>query len=624
MRVPVLPRIGRWGRLVGLLLGAALLWSGGARAQSDDEVSLSMQAQPAEVGTEGLVTVEIQVRGAPLSTIQTPRPPPTTNLVLQESTPVTQREVSFDSGRLTRRVTFTWRYRPMRVGIGRIRPVTVQIRGDAYETEEVRVRIVPQSQRPDRPPRGHARPGSGGNRGGDASRSRLAPRDLFIRATASTDTAYQNEQVTAEYRLYFRPGVRLRQSRMVDAWDAPGFWREELDVDARPTPRVERLNGQNYKTIVLKRVALFPTRPGRLTVDPLQIETEARAEGTRGPEGRPPPRTSYEPVTLASDSLTVAVRPLPGGAPAAFDGAVGQYTLTTHVSTDSVAVGEGIDLVARLRGRGNLATLSPPRLDAPAGLEVFDPTVETTLDRREATIHGEKTFTYTLVPQENGQYTLPPVRFAYFDPEAGRYETLRSKPTALEVTGEAAPRAVGRMGSGLPIGDIAGPMDAPPRWGRPDAPPLYARPWAYAALAAPLLLAAGAMAYRRRDAGGAEAAPDAPEATAAGPSLDAAERALRDGDARAVHRAVERAVVGRLDRRLDLPRPAARMTAEALADALARRDVPAATRRALREVLDACNQAQFAPTAPSPDGMERTLDRARQVLRRLDDHLPAA
>jgi hypothetical protein len=505
----------------------------------------------------------------------------------------------------------------MRVGIGRIRPATLRIRGKAYTTDEIRLRIVPQSQRPGRPPRAHGTAPDRSSQPAPQRSSTLGPRDLFIRATASTDRAYQNEQVTAEYRLFFRPGVRLRRSRMADAWDAPGFWREELDVASRPTPRTTQLYGQTYKSIVLKRVALFPTRAGTLSVDPLRIETEAQAQ-RRMQAPRPP----YEPVTLSSEELSVVATPLPPDAPPAFDGAVGQFTLATKVDTDSVKVGEAVTLTARLQGTGNLATVSPPAVPPPSDVEVYEPSVRTDLDRSGDVVHGTKTFTYTLVPRSNGRFTLPPVRFSYFDPEAERYRTRRSEPAALQVTGDVPPDAVAQTGQGLPVGEIAGPIETGGHWVRPDRPPLYRQLWAYGALLVPVVLAAGGLAYRRY-AGGEPVSPDEPQGLDdAQQHLQEAHRHLRGGDVGAFYGTVERAVFTFLTARLGLSRTPAGLTRDALDRHLARHDVPDAERDALHDLLDACDEAQFTPTEPSHDTMQAALDQAQTLLLRLDETLP--
>jgi hypothetical protein len=50
--------------------------------------------------------------------------------------------------------------------------------------------------------------------------------------------------------------------------------------------------------------------------------------------------------------------------------------------------------------------------------------------------------------------------------------------------------------------------------------------------------------------------------------------------------------------------------------------VPDADREAVHELLAACDEAQFAPTDPSYEAKEATLDHAQSLLLRLDDALP--
>jgi hypothetical protein len=316
-------------------------------------------------------------------------------------------------------------------------------------------------------------------------------------------------------------------------------------------------------------------------------------------------------------------RALPPNAPPAFDGAVGQFALRTRTDADSVAVGEGVTLTVRLRGTGNLSTVSPPAVDAPSDFAVYEPSVRTDLDRSGDAVRGTKTFTYTLVPRSNGRFTLPPVRFAYFDPAAGRYRTRRSEPTALQVTGDVPPDAVAQTGQGLPVGEIAGPLDTHGHWVRPTPPPLYRQPWAYGALLVPIVLAAGGLAYRRY--AGAPAAPleTPPEGLdVAQQHLQEAHRHLRAGDVDAFYQTVERAVFTFLATRLGLSQTPAGLTRDALARHLARHDVPAPEQDALYDLLDACDEAQFTPAEPSHNTMEAALDQAQALLLRLDDALP--
>jgi hypothetical protein len=610
--------------LVALVLGlgGSLLGAAQARAamhvQAADTQSVTIRAEatPSTAGTEEVITYSIRVEGATLSDIETPEPPPTTGVVLQRSTPSTRQSVSFSDASLKRTIIFEWRYRPMREGTARFRPTAVRVDGTAYRTAEVTVTVVPQSQRPTRATGPH---GGGGARSSTSPRpeSSIGAEDLFIRAEMGSPQVYQNEQTTVTYRLYFRPGVQLRHSRLAEAWDATGFWREDLDVAARPVPRTTDVDGTTYRTIVLKRVAVFPTRPGTLRIDPLRIETEAyRARsGTRSGAGYSA-RGRYQPVTLASDSLTLAARSLPAGAPPAFRGAVGQFDLEVQVDSTAARVGEAVRLEAKVSGTGNIATLQPPSFEGPRQAEVYDPEVRTSIDRSGAAIRGTKTFSYVIVPRTRGTLALPPMRFAFFDPMQGAYRTLEARPPSVDVRGGDAAPAQSTTGEGLPVSDIAGPIASAARWVPAASTPLYRQAWVYAAFALPVLVAGGLLAYRRM-AGAASSEADTDDHYA---HLDAARAAIADEAPDRCFDEIEAAVLHVVGTRTGRrPRGLTHGTVDAV---LREHGVQPDLREAVHALLERCDEVRYTPVQASTEDMAATHDRAQAIVAALDDALP--
>lgn len=610
---PIFARTVSWSppAAVGrLLLAAVMLCCLAPPVATGQDTEVTASTERSEVGKEGVVTYTITVSGVSPSAVETPEPPPTTNLVLNNPTPTTRRDLSFKSGQMGREISFSWTYRPMRIGIARFRETEVVIDGETYTTSEIRVRVVPQSQAPSATagPTGTVRAQRSQR---SAPPSTLAPDDLFIRVTSSTSRVYQNEQATVEYRLFFRPGIQLRHSRLASAWDANGFWREELDVASRPVPSNNRVNGELYRTIVLKRVAVFPTRTGTLNVDPLQIETEAySSDAARTRYGA---RSRYEPVTLASDPIELNVRPLPDRAPPSFSGAVGSFSLRADVASDTVRVGGAVRLNVTIRGSGNIATIQPPEIEVPGAFQVYDPKVKTDLDRGGARIRGTKTFTYILVPGDNGRYTLPPIQFAYFNPAAQSYDVLQTASLPIQVTGDAAPAALGTTGAGLPVGDIAGLMRTPSLTSGSPAP-LHRRAWPYAALALPLLLAGGLLALRR-----SPSASSRPAIDVAQERLDEARENLHERDPAEVYAELERALLGFISERSGVS--VGGFSRDRLDAFLARRGVDDEHRRGLRELLDTGDEAQYAPAPPSRDAIELAHRRARTLLQHFDDRI---
>lgn len=599
-------------------------------------VVLGVHAQPvvtasiseATIGTQERLVYTIEVKGEQLPQVETPEPPETEGLVLVQRFPATSRNIAIINGRMEQRLAFQWTYQPLREGTARIAPARVRVGDRVYETEALRVNVVPQAQRPARPRDPFARLldpfGSPSDPPAPPADEAPAPEDLFIRVIPSRQEAYQNEQITVEYQLFFRDGIQLRQSRLTDSWDAEGFWREELDVDTRPIPRPVVQNGLRYNMIVLKRAALFPARTGRLQVDPLRIETEALVPSrSLDPFERFFSRTrGFRPVEVASAPLTITVRPLPQAPPPSFAGAVGRYTMQTRLDRATLEVGQSLQYVVTLSGNGNLATLPPPTFAPGSAFEVYDPQVDVRIDRSGNRLTGSKTFTYVLVPRSPGTFELPPVTFTYFDPQAETYETLRSEPRPVQVTGTAAPAAPAlALTAGLPVDDIAGPLAADGGWLPRGRTPLHRSVWTYVLLLMPALVLAGLVLYRRhldRLAADTAYARRRRAHPLARRHLRRAEALLKAGETRAVFTEIERAMLGFAGSQLGVA--GAGLTRAELADRLARAGVPPEVRDALRRLLDLCDRVRFAPGEPARADMEEALAEAARLLVRLDDH----
>lgn len=602
------------GGVAALLLLAA----GAARAPSavadalrqssspSSSVEVTAKVQRSPVGRGENVVYVMTLEGASLSEVEFPDAPSAAGLVPKSRQPEVSQDVVYQNGQLRRTLAFRWTYRPQRTGRLQFKPVAFRAAGERHRTETVSVRVLRRSP-------------AASSRGRDDTRPEAASDDIFIEATLSDSTVYRGEQTTVTYQLFYRQGLQLRQSRLAGSWDAPGFWREELDVPSRPDVGTTRRNGAAYRSLLLKRVALFPTRSGQLTLSPLEIETRARQSGrSQGLLGRLFSSGRSREVSVVSDSVDVRVRPLPDGAPASFRGAVGRFRMDLAQparSRRAVRVGNAVELELNVSGYGNLATLKAPSLDRlPRALNTYPPDPHLDMDREGERVRGDKTFTYTLVPQEAGTYRVPPLVFSYFAPAAGRYRTLRTEAVTIRATGSARELSAS-SGNALPPGALAGPLTENPQWARPGRVPLYRRAWPYAALGGSALLAAALLAWRRRRA---RKAPRPPEAhPTAQKRLREARRHLDEDRPRAFYEETERALRAFVGQRLG--RPATGQTRRQLRDALARAGVAEATREQFFALLDECDRARFAPTRLDREATATASDRAHRLVADLDE-----
>lgn len=560
-------RLGAWLALLAAMAAPA----------SAQTVDATVSAQRVEVGER--LTYTLTVRGAQVAGLVPPAP--SGGLRLLSSRPTLDITTSFN-GETERRVA--WAYEGTRAGTGRLGRLRVDVGGRALTVDAVEVEVV----------RGAA------PRAGVPSD---ASSEIFARAEVSRETAVVGQQVIVEYVLYFESHLQPRQTAPIGTWDAAGFWREEMDV---PTayPRPVTLGGKPYEAVTIRRIALFPTRSGTLELAPMRFAVDLlRTSRSLGSDPFAPffsPFSSrYDEEEVTAPSATIRVDDLPDGAPADFAGAVGQFDLQTTVSARAVEAGEPVEVQVALSGTGNIATLEPPTLQAPAGVDAYDPREDREVFRAAEPLRGVKTFTYTLVPQGGGSVEVPPATWTYFDPADGQYKTLRTDPVEIDVSGPSlAEVAAAETDPNAPVGLLTEAA-----WERPAG----AVGWLWAVLGgglalpavAGLLLVVARAGRRRLDA-------DTPSKRR---RRTAAAASRRLGEARALagpaaYAEVERAVHAILAEHAGVP--AATLPHDALAARLGAADVPDALRARTLALLDACARGQYAPGlagTPPPDAL---------------------
>jgi hypothetical protein len=250
--------------------------------------------------------------------------------------------------------------------------------------------------------------------------------DLFVDATVDKPRVYVGQQVTASWRLYTQS--EILKYRPLTEPKHEDFWSEDLFV---PTSRLAwdraLIKGHEFAVALLLKKALFPLKAGKLTITPLEAESTTL-------------QTAFSPTasdTRKSRTLTVEVLPLPkDGRPAGFESPnVGRFELSSSVDRAAVKAGEAVTWKVTVRGVGNIRNLRLPKLERLDGFRVYEPTTKEAIEPGDE-VHGQKVYTYLLLPQKGGALELPSVALAYFDPDAGKYAVAKSQPIALTVEGD--------------------------------------------------------------------------------------------------------------------------------------------------------------------------------------------
>jgi hypothetical protein len=146
---------------------------------------------------------------------------------------------------------------------------------------------------------------------------------------------------------------------------------------------------------------------------------------------RPKP---VELKTLAGDDFAIEVRELPAkGRPADFNGAVGRFSFEHIGLPEQWQTGEPQSITARIGGEGNFNLLAQPELEPEDNWKSYTGQSEFTASDA-ASFKGSQTFRFTAVPRKSGPQTVQ-MGFSYFDPQAGRYESVRSPAQTIQVRG---------------------------------------------------------------------------------------------------------------------------------------------------------------------------------------------
>ncbi|MDX1439049.1 MAG: BatD family protein [Rubricoccaceae bacterium] len=539
--------------------------------------------------------------------------PDAVGLTLSQGTPVLRSQMTTSNG--SDHLTIRWLYRPQRVGHGEILAARIPLGGRTITTDPIEIEIVPQSQR------------------GGARQSRIpgavtpdtldvvADGDLFIRGVPSASEVVVGQQILLDYNLYFRPGVRPRDSEIVGSLNADGFWREKLEVPAQArVPRMVTVGNEEFYAVTLMRMALFPTRSGSLRVSELTINTQLVGSGRVAD----PFDSFFSPFSnrLSTEELTAPavefdVDDLPPNPPESFSGSVGRFGMAAFLDREEVEAGNPVELVVEITGDGNIATLSPPELTLPDSFELYGPTEDRTINNPSGPISGSKLFTFTLIPQRGDTYAIGPIEWTFYNPELETYESLQSSSFELEVSGSASSVANVPADPSTPLGVISNTS-----WTRTRPSRLIPTPLLFGGFAVPLLALLGLVAVRKIRSASSSTTPEAlalrahPEARK---KLKESRKAL--GNPAVVFASVERALRTFLSERLSIP--AMGTSHSVLTHTLVKCGVSKDTAQEVADLLKTCENGRYAPFQADASAAQKEQDelvaRAQNLLVRIDE-----
>jgi len=352
------------------------------------------------------------------------------------------------NGKVTQENTFGYTYilRAKKEGTFELRPASIEVGGKIFESNSIKIQVVTAQSKPAQPQSGAS--GGAAQPQDTPQNVELGSDNLFVRVEMSKQNVFKGEQIIATVKLYVNPNIPIAGFDEVNLPTYEGFYTQDVEIPQQVNFTREVYDNKIYQVGILKKTILFPQQNGKLTVQPFNMGLLVQQQVKQ--------RSFFDDffnsfrtvkATISSKPVTVSVRDLPA-APADFMGGVGNFNITSNISSQDVTTNDAVTLKVTISGTGNIRLINSPKLDLPSDFEIYDPKVNDNVAATGSGVSGTKTIEYLFQPRFEGDYTVPAIPFTYFNPGTGSYETRSTSEYQLHV----------KKGSGDQTAQVTGSM----------------------------------------------------------------------------------------------------------------------------------------------------------------------
>lgn len=371
---------------------------------AQDQVNFVASADARQVVLGGYFEVEFTLFDAEGENFNPPNLKKDFNII---SGPGESRRISIVNGARSQSYGISYSLQPKEIGKFTIGAASIQVNGKTYRTKPISVEVVK------------------GRNSAAATQEELNEElgdGVFIKAILNKEASKIGEQIILDYKLY--------TSRNIDSYNVsyeseyPGFFVHEVRrFNGRQIQEV--IEGVQYTTKVIKRVALFPQQAGSFDIEPLQMNISIAVGGRERRSIFSVPKVST--FGIKTDSINIQVNSLPSPMPTSFTGAVGKFEMRTSINRNKLTTDDAITLRMYVNGNGDIKQVQAPKLALSDNFEVYDPkTLEENSFESGGQLNGKKVFEYLILPKNPGRDTIT-TAFTYYNSDSLKYITLRSE-----------------------------------------------------------------------------------------------------------------------------------------------------------------------------------------------------
>ncbi|GHT64289.1 hypothetical protein FACS189451_11800 [Bacteroidia bacterium] len=276
-------------------------------------------------------------------------------------------------------------------GVFTIPPASITIGNSVYKSNEWSVHVLPADQAAAAANQNAAASQAEQQQ---AAKAATSDKEVFVVMHLSKNSVYENEGFLVTFKLYSL--IDISGFENVKFPEFEGFISQEIDLGQNTQLNLESYNGRNYRTAIIKQTVLYPQRSGKITIGSGKFDVVVRVRSQQRVRSFFDDFfDTYSDVkkSLVSAPVAVDVNPLPtAGKPASFSGAVGNYTMTSSISSKQVKTNDAVTVKLKISGNGNIKLIKNPEIVFPNDFEVYDPTMDNQIKVSQSGVSGTKRF----------------------------------------------------------------------------------------------------------------------------------------------------------------------------------------------------------------------------------------
>ncbi len=327
---------------------------------------------------------------------------------------------------------FDYELTPKKAGVFDIPSFQINLGGRAYRTQAFQIKAL------DRSAKSH---------------------DIFIRIEADKKNVYLGEKILVTFKWYINKDIG--EYRLNVPWldGLKNFLVADPELDKSKSyqkliingnqqvaalKRQEIYKGQPYAVISFQRI-LTPIAVGSYTLESsflkCNVVTGYKRARRRGffespfddffGTGR---NAITKPFAARSEPFGITVREVPSARkPSGYNGAVGDFNFTVDIKPTSLKAGEPITVTMKISGSGNIEQLELPDFPEMPEFKSYEPESKVNVSQKGGEVTGEKIFEKVLIPRHKGNFKVPRITFAFFNPRKGQYRTIIRGPFEVHV-----------------------------------------------------------------------------------------------------------------------------------------------------------------------------------------------